>query len=178
MRVEEFVGQRVRARRDELGMTQEEFGRRVGQLLGRPWSRSTVSVAEKGDRAWAAADLVTVAIVLQTTVGDLLRPPLQEAGVELGGEQTVPRDVLFQAIMARPREDMNLVAIQETIGRLADTAIHGQQDFARVLKLVQDLDAQIIQRVTDGGVVSSPLAGPGVSPTPLNGKGTSRDGGQ
>jgi transcriptional regulator with XRE-family HTH domain len=85
VRVEEYVGQRIRARRDELGLTQEEFGRRLGELLGRPWSRSTVSVAENGRRAFTAAELVAIASVLETSPAGLLTPPPGESEVELPG---------------------------------------------------------------------------------------------
>jgi transcriptional regulator with XRE-family HTH domain len=175
VRVEESVGQRVRARRDELGMTQEEFGRRVGQLLGRPWSRSTVSVAEKGDRAWAAADLVAVAIVLQATVGELFRPPSGETAVSLGGEDPVPRDMLFAVSTARPREDLNFAAIQETLSRLEDSLARGRDSDVESLKLARDLDGYLMERLAGGGVIRLPVAGAGVDPTPANREAISRD---
>ena len=81
VRVEEIVGWQVRERREALGLTQEQLGRQLEPLLGRPWSRQAVSAAEKGDRSFAAAELVALAAVLHTTVGDLLRPPLQESEV-------------------------------------------------------------------------------------------------
>jgi len=166
VRVEEVVGRRVRARREELGMTQKEFGRRVGQLLGKAWSRSTVSVAENGSRAWAAADLVAVAMVLQVTVGDLLIPPIEEAAVDLGGPQAVPKSRLSDAVTAHGREDLNLAAIRETLSLLADTANRSQADGNRILEIARDLDVQITQRVAAGGVVSLPLGGAGVDPAP------------
>ncbi len=154
MRVEEAIGQRVRARRDELGMTQEEFGRDLGPLLGKPWSRQTVSMAEQGTRAWAAADLLAVALVLHTTVGDLLRPPVEEMAVELGGGYSVPKDALYSAIRTRPREDLNLAEIQQTIDRLADIAARSQKDSAMELKLVRDLDTMIMHRLAAGDVAA------------------------
>ena len=82
MRVEEYVGQRIRDRRDELGMTQEEFGRRLGHWLGKPWSRSTVSVAENGKRAFTAAELVFIANALDVRPAQLLAPPMDLSEVE------------------------------------------------------------------------------------------------
>ena len=86
--------------------------------------------------------------------------------------------MLFEVVMSGPREDMNLVGLQETLSRLADSIMHGQQDSARALKLAQDLDAQIIGRVAAGGVITAPMADIGVSPTPQNRKQGSRDGDQ
>jgi transcriptional regulator with XRE-family HTH domain len=75
LRIEEIVGDRVRARRDELGWTQAELGERVGQHLGATWSRQSVSAAEKGKRAFPVAELVAFAHVLDVTISYLLMPP-------------------------------------------------------------------------------------------------------
>jgi len=139
-------------------MTQEEFGRDLGPFLGKPWSRQTVSMAEQGTRAWVAADLLAAALVLHTTVGDLLRPPVEEAAIELGGPYTVPKDALYGAIRTRPREDLNLAEIQQAIDLLADIAVRSQKDSAAELKLVRDLDALIMHRLAAGGVDSMPYA--------------------
>lgn len=178
MRVEEVVGWQVRERREARGVTQEQLGRELEPFLGRPWSRQAVSAAEKGDRSFGAAELVALAAVLHARVGDLLRLPIHEAAVELGGPSAVTREMLFEVVMSGPREDMNLVGLQETLSRLADSIMHGQQDSARALKLAQDLDAQIIGRVAAGGVITAPMADIGVSPTPQNRKQGSRDGDQ
>jgi 8-oxo-dGTP pyrophosphatase MutT (NUDIX family) len=141
-------------------MTQEEFGRDLGPLLGKPWSRQTVSMAEQGIRAWAAADLLAVALVLHTTVGDLLRPPIGETVVDLGGPYPVPKDALASAIRTLAREDLNLAAIDETLDLLSDSLARSQEDNARAVKAAQDLDTLIRQRLAAGGVVSSPSALP------------------
>ena len=127
-------------------------------LLGRPWSRQAVSAAEKGERSFGAAELVALAAVLHATVGDLLRPPVQEAAVDLGGPDMVPRDMLLALVTARLREDMNLAAIHETLDVLADSLARSQENDARALKAAQDLDMLITQRVSAGGVVSLPQA--------------------
>jgi transcriptional regulator with XRE-family HTH domain len=85
LRAEEFIGQRIRDRREELAMTQEDLGLRVGNLLGRAWSRQTVSAAEKGRRAFTAAELLAIAHVLETRAPRLLTPPLELAEIELPG---------------------------------------------------------------------------------------------
>jgi 8-oxo-dGTP pyrophosphatase MutT (NUDIX family)/transcriptional regulator with XRE-family HTH domain len=163
VRVEESIGQRVRARRNELHMSQDEFGRALGPLLGKPWSRQTVSMAEQGSRAWVASDLLAVAVVLQTTVGELLRPPLGETAVDLGGPESVPGDTLRDVTLTRGREDLSMAEINRTIAALHDIAIRGQSDSEQVLSLIRDLDTQITHRIGAGGVVSLPWA-PGTDP--------------
>ncbi len=74
MTVEEMVGQKVREKREQVGITQEELGKDLGEFLGQVWSRQSVSVAENGGRDWRAVDLIAVAQVLRTTVGWLTLP--------------------------------------------------------------------------------------------------------
>jgi 8-oxo-dGTP pyrophosphatase MutT (NUDIX family)/transcriptional regulator with XRE-family HTH domain len=164
VRVEEVVGWQVHERREALGLTQEQLGRQLEPLLGRPWSRQAVSAAEKGDRSFGAAELVALAAVLHATVGDLLRPPVKEAAVDLGGPDMVPRDMLLAVITARLREDMNLPAIHETLDVLADSLARSQENDARAVKAAQDLDMLITERVSAGGVIRAPLASAGTGP--------------
>jgi 8-oxo-dGTP pyrophosphatase MutT (NUDIX family)/transcriptional regulator with XRE-family HTH domain len=151
LRVEQYVGQRIRERRDELGMTQEEYGRQIGHWLGKPWSRSTVSVAESGKRAFTAAELVAIAHVLDTSPAHLLTPPAGIGEIDMPSGASVQREMLFAQVTATPRENWNLAAIQETL-----TLLRGST--ARSQELAQDLDVLITQRVAAGGVVSLPLA--------------------
>lgn len=78
-RLEEVIGENVRQRRDRLGYSQAQFGERMGFLLGATWKPQTVSAAEKGRRQFIAAELVTLAHVLNCRVQDLLDvdPPQQ-----------------------------------------------------------------------------------------------------
>jgi 8-oxo-dGTP pyrophosphatase MutT (NUDIX family)/transcriptional regulator with XRE-family HTH domain len=153
VKVEEVVGWQVRERREALGLTQEQLGKQLEPFLGRAWSRQAVSAAEKGERSFGAAELVTLASVLRMTVGDLLRPPVQETVVDLGGPDMVPKEMLLAAVAARMSENPNFTAIQETLTLLADSAARSQEDIARTLQLAQNLDMLITQRVT---VVSPP----------------------
>lgn len=83
MRVEELVGQRIREHRERLGITQEELGRRLEPLLGKPWPRQAVWAAEQGKRSFAVAELVALADVLQTRPARLITPPLSVDDIEL-----------------------------------------------------------------------------------------------
>lgn len=90
MRVEELVGQCVRDRREELGMSQPEFGQRLAHWLGRPWTRQAVSAAEQGKRAFTTAELFAIAQVLDTRPARLLAPPLNVAELELPSGAALP----------------------------------------------------------------------------------------
>lgn len=75
MRIEEVVGQRLREAREERGLTQEELGQRLAALLGKSWPRQTVSIAERGHRAFTALELLAFSVVLGVEVADLFRLP-------------------------------------------------------------------------------------------------------
>jgi 8-oxo-dGTP diphosphatase len=150
VRVEEVVGWQVRERRERLGLTQEQLGRQLEPYLGRAWSRQAVSAAEKGERSFGAAELVALATVLRATVGDLLRPPVQETAVDLGGPDMVPKEMLLAAVAAKMRENPNFDAIQETLTLLADAAARSQEDVARTLLLAQNLDLLVTEQVIAG----------------------------
>lgn len=101
MKIEEIVGERVRARREHLGISQPELGRRLEPLLGTAWPKQTVSSAEKGKRSFTASDLVALAHVLQLPVGDLLRPSttMRVETIELGSGVSIPAADLHEATL-------------------------------------------------------------------------------
>lgn len=75
MRIEQIVGARIREAREAKGMTQEEFGAELAQYLGKPWPRQAVSIAEKGQRSFPAAELLACSMALGLNLADLFRPP-------------------------------------------------------------------------------------------------------
>lgn len=58
---------------------------------------------------------------------------------------------------------------------LADTASRSQADAAGMIRLAQQFDLQITQRVADGGVFRSPLAEPWRSPAAKRSDGDERE---
>lgn len=62
-----MVGKRIKSRREELGMTQEELAHKLGYK-----SKSSLSKIEKGKTDIGQSDLPRFAEVLQTTVADLM----------------------------------------------------------------------------------------------------------
>lgn len=68
MKIEEVIGANLARLRDEKGMSQSQLGDAVAEHLGKPWSRQAVSAAEKGRRAFTAADLLALARTLDVSV--------------------------------------------------------------------------------------------------------------
>jgi transcriptional regulator with XRE-family HTH domain len=87
--LEQVIGQRIRDRRGQLGLSQAALGRAVGARLGREWTRQAVCAAEKGGRAFTAAELCAIAGALGMTVTQLLgeaataAPELRSAAPQL-----------------------------------------------------------------------------------------------
>lgn len=78
MRLEEVIGARIAEVRAEHGLSQAELGAALEEHLDKPWSRQAVHTAEKGKRAFTAAELVALALVLKVEVPELMSPGLQE----------------------------------------------------------------------------------------------------
>ncbi len=147
MKVEQYVGQRIHDRRNELDITQEAFGREVGLWLGKPWSRSTVSVAENGKRAFTAAELVAIAHVLQTSPTYLLAPPAGIDEITMPSGATVNRDLLFSLVVTTPDSDVNLAAAEQALSALTERAARSQEDAAEIVSLARDLHLLITRQV-------------------------------
>lgn len=86
MRIEDVIGHRITVARAATGMKQEQIGEKLGAHLGKAWPRQAVSAAEKGRRAFTAAELVAFAMVLGCTIESLLEPPADVQQIELGGD--------------------------------------------------------------------------------------------
>lgn len=119
MRVEETIGQRIRARREMLELSQSQLGRYVGELLGREWPRQAVSAAERGKRSFTAAELVAFAFSLKTSVSRLLTPLAGVDVVELADDgPRLPRDDVLAAVLPRLTTASALDDMHDTLGRL------------------------------------------------------------
>lgn len=72
-RLEEVIGENMRSMREGSQLSQTELGQELGNLLGNTWSAQTVSQAEKGKRAFVAAEMVALARVFGCSIPDLYR---------------------------------------------------------------------------------------------------------
>ncbi len=133
MTVEEMVGQKVRDKRELVGITQEELGKDLGQFLGHEWSRQSVSAAEKGGRDWRAVDLIAVAQVLGTTVGWLTLPSRLSDEIEFPNK-TVPAEEMMGLSISTDTPPLDaageslalmLLQIEDAAERLADAKEFG-----------------------------------------------------
>lgn len=74
MKLEEVIGENIARHRAEQGLSQADLGEALGVYLEKPWSRQAVHSAEKGKRAFAAAELVSLSLVLGCELADLMAP--------------------------------------------------------------------------------------------------------
>lgn len=74
--VPQTVSQNVRRLRMARGWTQEEAGRRLGEITGVQWSKAVWSMAEKQTRPreWTATELVALTRLFGVSLDDLFTP--------------------------------------------------------------------------------------------------------
>src|ERR1700719_4074484 len=83
MRIETAIGNQIARLREARQMSLTQLGQAIGRYLDKPWSRQAVHQAERGRRAFTAAELAALALALETSVPALF---LADAGdVELPG---------------------------------------------------------------------------------------------
>jgi transcriptional regulator with XRE-family HTH domain len=139
MRVEEAVGQQVARLRAQRQLSLADLGEALGRYLGKPWSRQAVHQAERGQRAFTAAELTALALVLDTSVPALFRaddapvelpaaavPAEEYRGLLLNRDRDVPLDGLEELIVAL--NDMREVLDRPALGRLTRIARAAEQD--------------------------------------------------
>lgn len=70
--VQQAIGSTIRDLRNLRGLTGEEFGKRMGEMLGKePLPRQTIYLMEAGKRAFPAAELQAISNVLDVRMSDL-----------------------------------------------------------------------------------------------------------
>jgi transcriptional regulator with XRE-family HTH domain len=116
MRVEEAIGaqiSRLRARR-RLSLT--DLGQALGQYLDKPWSRQAVHQAERGQRAFTAAELTALALALDSSVPALLRA--DDEPIELPGRTVTAQE--YRGILINRDREAPLDGVEELIVALHD----------------------------------------------------------
>ena len=66
MRIETAIGQQIARFREARQMSLTQLGEAMGQYLDKPWSRQAVHQAERGRRAFTAAELAALARTQQS----------------------------------------------------------------------------------------------------------------
>jgi transcriptional regulator with XRE-family HTH domain len=130
MRVEEAIGRQVSRLRARQQLSLTGLGEALGQYLDKPWSRQAVHQAERGQRAFTAAELTALALALDTSVQTLFRAddepielprrtvPAQEyRGILLNRDPEAPLDGVEELIVAL--HDIGEVLARPALARLA-----------------------------------------------------------
>lgn len=151
VKIEEVIGQRITEVRDAAGTSQAAFGAQLEAVLGRPWSRQSVSAAEKGRRAFTAAELVAIAYTLEVPIAELLTPPLEVNELELPSGRTVPYRV--EAHPALPAQVLEALRRLEETNARRDAIEREERDLISRLvnRLAYDSDLNEAERaaITD-----------------------------
>lgn len=116
MEIEKIIGQWIAKGRESAGQTQAQLGDALQPYLGKAWSRQSVSAAEKGDRAFTAAELIAFSMVLGCTVETLLEPPVGVDRIQLGDGEIDSRHLRTTAATNSDLTDL-VTAVHELRGR-------------------------------------------------------------
>lgn len=139
MRIEEVIGQRMKDVRELNELTQEQVGEQLGTMLGKPWSRQAVSMAEQGRRAFTAAELLAIASVVGTTVSRLFTPPLHARDIEMPSGETLSRAEVVDTTLPRISADEMVDGMRETLRILAAATVATNQQNEVMLSSVKTL---------------------------------------
>ena len=118
MRVEAAIGQQIARLREARQLSLTQLGQALGRYLGKPWSRQAVHQAERGRRAFTAAELAALALVLDTSVPALFlsdAEPMEMPGATISAED-------YRAILLYAGDDVPLDGVEELIVALHDIA--------------------------------------------------------
>jgi transcriptional regulator with XRE-family HTH domain len=116
LRVEAAIGKQIARLRETRRMSLTQLGEAIGQYLDRPWSRQAVHQAERGQRAFTAAELAALALALDTSVPALFLTDADQ--IELPGRTVSPED--YRAILLYAGNDAPVDGIEEVIVALHD----------------------------------------------------------
>lgn len=96
------IGEKICARRKEIGMTQEELAQKMGYK-----SRSTINKIENGTNDIPQSKIVKFAEVLGTTIADLMEWEKEEKNNDT-----------IAGIIVRMRNDELFLSVVEDVGKL------------------------------------------------------------
>lgn len=116
MRVEEAIGRQISRLRTQRQLSLAGLGEALGCYLGKPWSRQAVHQAERGQRSFTAAELIALALVLDTSVQALFRA--EDSQVELPGRAISPEE--YRGTLLNRQNDTPLDGLEELILALRD----------------------------------------------------------
>src|SRR5580698_2766634 len=90
MRIETAIGQQIARLREARQMSLTQLGEAMGKYLDKPWSRQAVHQAERGRRAFTAAEMAALALALDTSIPAMFHAEAEP--IELPGTAVSPQD--------------------------------------------------------------------------------------
>lgn len=130
--LQDVVTERLRARRLELGLSQEELSQRVA-ALGPPWTRATTAKVEGGHRPVGLEELLALSAALAVPLGELLRHDglvlLHPTGLALDGRALVA--ALQHGLPAWPAETVEAMAQWRVDFREDDAVRHAAKKLGK-----------------------------------------------
>src|SRR5580693_10061564 len=118
MRVEAVIGQQIARLRGVRQMSLTQLGQAMGRYLDKPWSRQAVHQAERGRRAFTAAELTAVALALDTSIPTLFLADTEP--IELPGMTVTAED--YRDILLYAGDKVPVDGLEELIVALGDFA--------------------------------------------------------
>ncbi len=132
MRIEAAIGRQISRLREARQMSLTQLGQALGTHLGKPWSRQAVHQAERGRRAFTAAEMAALALALDTSVPALFLA--EAADIELPGAVVSAED--YQGILLYAGDDAPRDGIEELLVALRDIRhILSRPALARLAKI-------------------------------------------
>jgi transcriptional regulator with XRE-family HTH domain len=145
LRIEDVIARWITEGREASGMTQLQLGERLGEILGKPWPKQAVSAAEKGRRAFTAAELVAFAVALGCNVETLLQPPMDVDEVTLAEGHPVKSSYL-RTVAATNTDLADLVTSME---RLREVLVNTHRKAADTEKISGIAQGHLAQAYRD-----------------------------
>src|ERR1700722_11031851 len=132
MRIEAAIGQQIAHLREVRQLSLTQLGQAMGRYLDKPWSRQAVHQAERGRRAFTAAELAAIALALDTPIPALFRS--DSGRIEMPGTAVWSADYL--AILLSAGDETPMDGVEELIVALHDiAAVLSRPALARLAKI-------------------------------------------
>lgn len=149
MPVEQIVGYQVARARERRQLSQAELGQQLARYLGKPWSRQTVSVAEKGGRAFIAAELAALAHLLEVPVEGFFKPPPDVQGIEITEGVVIDRQAFAETTLPADLTAEALSDMQEVLAQARKRTTAMRRALDGLDQLHGTLEMQLDQREED-----------------------------
>lgn len=133
----QVIGRNVRALRGS--MPAEEFGTRIGAILGRSWPRQAVYQLEQGDRRVTAEEVLTIALIFDVSVADLFTPGADVDEVQVGRQQFRRERLLAQG----HKDGARLYEIARHLQALQRASRDLTQTISAQLRVIDNLDRAV-----------------------------------